>query len=432
MMGALGDRSIIILGAGIVGVCAALELQQRGANVTLLDRADPGRETSYGNAGVMARSSIVPLNNPSLWPNLFRLLSNKTASLRYTLPFVLSHLGWTARFLANARQKPFMETAAALDHLIRLSADAHRSWLMEAGVAHRLNENGWLFLYRSEQEYRAATVLRQSLQAFAVDAETLSGDGLCALEPALNPIFPKALWVKDTTSVDNPGDVVKAYAKLFVSRGGKVDRREAADIRPSDGHWMVTDTGGRTITADSAVVCLGPWSRAFLKRAGMRVPMACERGYHMHYRGPGEGGNAALRRPIYDPKGGYVLSPMDQGLRLTTGVELTRRDAPKNTHQLERAERSAREAIGLGERLEDTPWLGSRPTLPDSRPAIGQAPGRRGLYLAFGHQHVGFSTGPGTARLLADIMEDKAPSIPKAPFDPSRFITQKNQSLQES
>ncbi|MEM8853898.1 MAG: FAD-binding oxidoreductase, partial [Pseudomonadota bacterium] len=190
--------------------------------------------------------------------------------------------------------------------------------------------------------------------------------------------------------------------------------------------------GGHRTQADSAVVCLGPWSRTFLKRVGMRVPMACERGYHMHYRGPAEGGNAPLRRPIYDPKGGYVLSPMDQGLRLTTGVELTRRDAPKNTLQLERAERAAREAIGLGERLEDTPWLGSRPTLPDSRPAIGQAPGRRGLYLAFGHQHVGFSTGPGTARLLADIMEDKPPVIPKAPFDPSRFITQKNQALQES
>jgi D-amino-acid dehydrogenase len=194
-----------------------------------------------------------------------------------------------------------------------------------------------------------------------------------------------------------------------------------ASLTALEHRWLVnTQTG--PFDGDRVVIALGPWSRVFLERMGLRVPMAYERGYHMHYGGAETGGTLALTRPVYDPAGGYVLSPMEQGLRLTTGVELNDCDAPPNHAQLDAAEISAREAINLGERLDDTAWMGRRPTLPDSRPAIGAAPGRPGLFVAFGHQHIGFNTGPGTARVLADLMDGTPPEIPAAPFSPSRFI----------
>ena len=410
-----------VLGAGIVGVCAALELQSRGARVTLIDRNEPGAETSYGNAGVIARSSLMPMNNPGLLASLPKLLTNRTAALRYSIPFVLRNTGWVLGFLAAARRGRFEETTAAMDALIRLSITAHRRLMAEAGVLDRLNESGWIHLYRSEAGFGGARLVRDVLAEFGVATETLDRAGLRDLEPALKPVFERALWIRDTCSVDSPGTVVRAYAGLFAARGGRVERAAVRSVADGNGQWAaVTETDRHE--ADRVVVALGPWSRRFLEAAGMTVPMGYERGYHMHYSGAVGRGNARLTRPVYDTAGSYVLAPMEQGLRLTTGVELTDRDAPPDHAQLAMAEASARQAIALGDRLEDTPWLGRRPTMPDSRPVIGAAPRREGLFLAFGHQHVGFSTGPGTARVLADLIEGRTPEIPAEPFSPGRFI----------
>ncbi|MFL4469223.1 NAD(P)/FAD-dependent oxidoreductase [Tateyamaria armeniaca] len=415
------DKTVIVLGAGMVGVCAALELQTRGAQVTLIDRRAPGQETSYGNAGVIARSSLMPLNNPALWSGLPKLLGNQSVGLRYSWPFMLRNIGWATGFLANARMAPFLETARAMDGLINLSFPAHKRLLGEAGVLDRLRETGWIYLYRNSAAFDAGAFGRDMLDRFDVETEALDRRGLGDLEPGLNPIFERALWIKDAMSVNAPGRVVEAYAKLFTDRGGRIVQASVASLTRLDDRWLANTEKG-PFDGDRVVVAMGPWSRSLLERAGMRVPMAYERGYHMHFGGAGDGGNLALTRPVYDVSGGYVLSPMEDGLRMTTGVELTDCDAPPNHAQLDLAEASAREAINLGERRDNTPWMGRRPTFPDSRPVIGAAPGRPGLYLAFGHQHVGFNTGPGTARVLADLMEGTSPEIPADPFAPSRFI----------
>lgn len=420
-MQSISEKTVIVLGAGMVGVSAALELQARGAQTTLIDRRAPGQETSYGNAGVIARSSLMPMNNPGLWANLPKLLTNRTATLRYSIPFLMRNAGWAVGFLARARKSVFEETAAALDSLIRLSTDAHMELIKAAGAQDRLNDKGWIFLYRSNAGFKGAEFARKAFDQFDVDTETLDRFELQDLEPGLKPIFERALWIKDCCSVDSPGDVVRAYARLFAERGGTIETSEIQGLSSDDRRWTVNTNGGSK-RADAVVVALGPWSRAFLEREGMKVPMGFERGYHMHFSGNDDSSNTQLNRPIYDTAGSYVLSPMEQGLRLTTGVELTSCDAPENHAQLMLAEASAREAIDLGERVEDKPWLGRRPTMPDSRPVIGEAPGRTGLYLAFGHQHIGFSTGPGTARVLADLMEGKTPEIPPEPFSPSRFV----------
>jgi D-amino-acid dehydrogenase len=216
--------------------------------------------------------------------------------------------------------------------------------------------------------------------------------------------------------------VVEAYAQLFVSRGGRIKQAHIGGLRRPAGNdaWQIAEADGTVHDSARVVLALGPWTKQFAREAlGLSVPMAFERGYHMHYRAAG---SASLGRPIYDTAGGYVLSPMEQGLRLSTGVQLTARDAPKDLVQLELAERSAREAFPLDDRLEADAWLGSRPTLADSRPMIGECPGRPGLWLAFGHQHIGFSTGPGTACLLAAMMTGEACAFDPAAFRPSRFL----------
>lgn len=412
-------KQVIVLGAGIVGVCCALELQRRGMDVTLVDRQEPGRETSHGNAGVLARSSLMPFNHPGLWRQLPRLLKNDTVQFRYRPQYLARNLGWAAGFLWRARPSVLQETTQALDGLIRLSAPEHLRLLAAAGAAHRLRDTGWVFLFRSEAAWQGSALSRAAYARHQVPTQALDPAELAQLEPALAPIFARALWIQGSYSVDDPGAVTQAYADLFQRQGGVLRRLSATAIRRDGERWTVQgDRASNALTAPALVVALGPWSKSLLKTTGIDLPMAFERGYHMHY---GAGDGPALTRPVYDTGGGYVLSPMARGLRLTTGVELDDCEAPARPDQLDLAETRAREALALGARLDSQAWLGRRPTLPDSRPMIGQAPRHPGLWLALGHQHIGFSTAPGTAKILGELMFENTAGRHHA-FRPGRFI----------
>lgn len=414
-----GQR-VVVLGAGMVGIACALSLRQRGLEITVLDPLGPGAATSHGNAGVLARSSLMPFNHPGLWAQLPALLRGRNPGFRYHLPWMLGQWRWGLSFLRHARASAFHETTTALDALIRHSGEVHRRWMAGAGIAHRRRDDGWLFLYRSEAGFEGGAFGRETLARFGVATRALNAAELLDLEPHLKPVFRRALWVQDASSVDSPGEVVRSYAHWLQVLGGVVQTRRATALRRRGGGWTVHTDGGTTLDADHVVVALGPWSRDVLRdQLGLRLPLGFERGQHRHFV-PAHG--ATLHRPVYDTAGGYVLAPMAQGLRLTTGVELNAQHAPAHPGQLEAAERAAREAMPLGERTADPDWLGSRPTLPDCRPMIGACPGQDGLWLALGHQHIGFSTGPGTGELLAQLMLGEATAFDPHPFRPQRFL----------
>ena len=259
------------------------------------------------------------------------------------------------------------------------------------------------------------------MAARGVETEVLDARALHDLEPALRPVFARALWLKDSLSVDDPGALVAAYARAFADRGGRIERAAALGIERAERGVRVRLEGGGAREADAAVVALGAWSRRVLEASGYRVRLGYERGHHRHFAGP-RGANAALTRPVHDAQGGYVLAPMRMGLRLTTGVELREPDTPSERAQLALAERAAREIVDLGDRTEAPDWSGTRPTFPDSRPAIGPLPGLPGAWACFGHQHIGFTTGPGSARLLGEMMDGAPPSIDPAPFRPARYV----------
>jgi len=412
-------RNFAVLGAGMVGVCCALELQARGHRVTLFERGEPGGETSSGNAGVVARSSLVPLNNPGLWQALPMLLGNRSGALRYNPSYALRRAPQLAAFLGQARRRPFEQTTSALDALIVHSRQRHRHWASEAQAQHLWRDDGWLYLYRSQHAFEAARPVRATWSRFGVAHETLDAHALRSIEPGLGSAYPVAVWVRDADSASDPRRVVQAYAALFAERGGRLLHVEVRQLMPITGQgWLVQSAGGPAEPVDEVVVALGPWSPAMLGDLGLRVPMLYERGYHMHY---GWNGVQPLVRPVYDTGAACVLAPMGAGLRLSTGVELNDLDAPGSTAQLDMAERAVRSCLPLGARLDAQPWKGARPTLPDSRPAIGPSGQIPGLWLALGHQHIGFSTGPGTAALLGSLVDGEAAPFDAEPFSPTRF-----------
>ncbi len=411
---------VAVLGAGIIGVCCAVELQRRGYEVTLIDKNDPGKETSYGNAGVIARSSMIPFNHPGIWKSLPKLMGNKTTSFRYDPSFVAANINWAARFLKRANQKDFGDTTRALDGLIQLSTRKHEEMISTLGLEKKLNRKGWLYLYRQNATYERSRLIRDTFNRFGVATKVLARDEITKLEPDLAPIFTKGLWIQDTLSFEDPGSLVAAYASYFKSNAGNVIKAKIQSLKAcKDGYEVALDNND-ILKVDQAVIAMGPWAKTFLKNFGYHVPLVFERGYHMNFS---HDKKRKLRRPIYDVDGGYVLAPMSNGVRLTTGVELAEQEAAPNYNQLNAAETVARDAFPLDTPLDPKPWLGSRPTLPDCRPIIGQAPRHKGLWLAIGHQHIGFSTGPGTASVLGTLISGEQPLIDAEPFRAERFIS---------
>ena len=238
-----------------------------------------------------------------------------------------------------------------------------------------------------------------------------------ALEPALKPVFEHAVFWSQAASVSNPLGVTRAYAARFAALGGVTLVGDARSLHRAGNRWRVeTDEG--SIDAPECVIALGPWAPDVLATLGTKLPLAIKRGYHRHFRAQG---NAGLSRPVLDAEAGYLITPMEQGIRMTTGVEFAARDAAPTPVQFDRVLPAARELFPLGERADDKTWLGSRPCFPDSRPVIGRAPGHPGLWLTIGHAHWGLTLGPATGRMIAEMMAGEPPFCDPAPYRAERF-----------
>jgi D-amino-acid dehydrogenase len=410
------QADVIVLGAGIVGVSAAYAVRQQGLSVVLIDRREPGSETSYGNAGILSSGSILPLNRPSLWRALPTYLTNRHAALRWDPSWAMSNIDWVVRFLANATNSRIKPRATALHGLIGASLKLHREWIVKADAAQRIRETGWLKAWRSDA-VAAAKQEQAFLAEYGIESRLLDRQAISALEPNILPVYKVGLLHTQTASVDSPGAVVKAYAKMFVDAGGEIRESEIRAIVPDGEGWRVMLADGG-ISARHVVVALGPWSADLLRPLGYRVPMAFERGYHREFKP-----NPArpLQRPIHDAEGSFLMTPMERGVRVTSGVELTARDAPSSFAQLDQVIPLARGVVEFGETVGE-PWRGARPTLPDSLPVIGPAPRHPGLWLAFGNQHIGFTTGPATGAAIAAMIGGAQPPFDVIAFAPSRYL----------
>src|ERR1700730_2468966 len=407
---------VIVLGAGVVGVSAAYAARQQGMSVLLVGRREPASETSYGNAGILSSGSILPLNQPSLWKSLPKYLGNRHHALRWNPAWAMRNLDWVVGFLANATHAQTKTRATALRALTGASLKLHREWIVKAGAPERIRETGWLKAWRGDG--LAAAKAEQALLAeYGVRSEVLDRQGISALEPNILPVYKVGLLHSETASVDSPGNVVKAYARMYVDSGGDIRRSEIKSIMPDGDGWLAVLEDGE-ISARHLVVALGPWSADLLRPLGYRVPLAFERGYHREFRpNPAR----SLQRPIHDAEESFLMTPMEQGIRVTSGVELTDRDAPSSFAQLDQVVPAARQVVEFGEAV-GPPWRGARPTLPDRLPLSGPAPRHSGLWLAFGNQHIGFTTGPGTGAAIAAMIAGAPPPFDVSAFSPGRYL----------
>ena len=411
------NKRVCVLGAGSVGVSTALHLQLKGLQVTLVDAKPPASETSYGNAGVISSGSIVPLNNPDMLKSLPAYISNLHPAVRYKMSYCLRQLPWIKNFLQQAKETNAMSNAADLNLLIDAAGDAHKHFMTLAGNANRYIETGWLKVYREDRSDHELSFEQRALANSGKDVSVLTIPELRDLEPGLSPIFVGGMWIKGNGFINNPSALIREYADYFISLGGEFRQQKIHSIDPQQQGYKV-QLDQQVIDADSVVVAMGPWSQEILSPLGYKLPLVNERGYHLHFN-LSDGG--ALYHSVHDVDGAYVMTPMEQGLRVTSGVELNARDAKSNYAQLEEIKPKVAEAIGLDSQTEAAPWRGSRPSFPDGKPVIGAASKHENLWFAFGHGHIGLNTGPITGKLLAQAMSGEETDIDLSRFGADRF-----------
>lgn len=414
----LAKVDVVVLGAGIVGVSAALHLQARGRSVAIVDRSGAAAsETSYGNTGIIQAEAVFPYMFPRKLGEIATAALNRDprAQIRYAaLPSIAP---WIWRYFLASSPQNRAKIAHAARPLIAAALPEHRALAAASGAEALLRDEGWIKVYRSESGRQAALAEVDELQPFGVAAHVLDRQALAAMEPHLSEAAAGGVHFSDPTTTSDPGALVNAYAALFVKRGGRLLAGDARTLQSAGEGWTVATKDG-ALAAREAIVALGVWSSDVLSPLGYRFPLGAKRGYHMHY---GAKGNATLTRPVLDAEKGYVLTPMASGIRLTTGAEFARRDDPPSSVHLDRLEPFARALFPLAERRDAAPWLGRRPCLPDMLPIIGPAPRREGLWLDFGHHHLGLTLGPISGRLLAEMMTGEKPSLDPRPFSAARF-----------
>lgn len=404
-----------VLGAGAIGTSSALHLQRRGWSVVLVDRQSPGQATSYGNAGIIQSEAVEPYAMPRSWLELWAIAAGRTNDVRYSARALGSQAGSLFRYWWNSAPQRHRTIASAYATLIRTAVTEHDTLIREAGASDLVRDGGFRVLHRKAARMEAAIQTAERLKAsYDVAYAALSPAELLAAEPALKVAGAGAIHWTDPWSVLDPGRLVEAYARLFRQKGGTIATGDGTTLRQTRRGWSVQTEAG-TLDAEHAVVTLGPWSPALLAGFGYRVPMVMKRGYHRHWSNP-----RPLKRPLMDAADGYVLAPMSRGLRITTGAELTGFDAPSTPVQLSRAETAAGELVDLGTPVEDEPWFGTRPCMPDMLPVIGPAPRHEGLWFNFGHGHQGFTLGPASGRLMAEMMSGEEPHVSPTPFDSAR------------
>ena len=413
------DRpTIAVIGAGMVGTCCALYLQNEGFEVTLLDRGGPGEGASSGNLGGFGVASCPPLAMPGVLRKVPGMLLDADAALRIRWGHAARALPWFLRFAANARRARVEANAAARQSLLDRVHEAIDPLVSEAGAAHLMSRTGLMFTFESREALQGAAYAFELRRRNGVRMDLLDGNEARQVQPVLSRNVVHAYRVADFSHTVDPLRLVQALAGLYRRRGGTIRRAAVRgfEIDDTSGIRAIRTDDGR-VPVERVVVAAGVWSRELAAMLGSRVPLEAERGYHTMFNGTDvrmNGGIISVDRHI-------AVTPMLDGVRAGGIAEFAGTDAPPDPVIARRVRRHAQALIPALESESITEWMGPRPSHPDSKPVIGRSPRHRNAWFAFGHDHLGLTMGGITGRLVAELVTGKTPSVDLAAFRPDRF-----------
>ncbi|NUZ06627.1 NAD(P)/FAD-dependent oxidoreductase [Piscinibacter koreensis] len=394
---------VAVVGAGIVGTSIAYALGKRGADVTLVDRDEPGRGCSFGNSGAVSPGSVAPLALPGVLASVPTMLFDDESPLYLRMSYLPRALPWLLRFVASARPATVERSAARLAALHAGALDAHEAMARELGVPELFLRRGHLHLYPDAQALAKDATGWRLRETYGYRVERLDRAGIEALEPNVAARYRVGVYLADHATILNPFRYVQAMARAFTGTGGRLLRASVHAVVPEGSGWRLR-TGGDAEQErfDHVVVAAGAWSRTLLAPLGVDLALESQRGYHVQF----EGGRDIVSRTVVLADRKIFVAPMEDGLRVGGTVEIAGLDAPPDERRAAVLGRIARETFPGLEPLPSRVWMGHRPCMPDSVPVIGPAPRHRGLWLAVGHGHLGLTDSLNTAARIADALLD--------------------------
>ena len=407
---------VIVIGAGVVGLSAALALQARGLSVTVIDREGPAAGASAGNAGAFAFTDILPLASPGLMKKAPKWLLDPLGPLSIPPVYALQIAPWMFRFWRACAASRVGASTAAQTALMDLSKGQLEPFLAATGTTAMLRKKGNLQVYESDAEFRDSLPGWQARADHGIEFQHLNPEEMAALQPGLSPRFTRGTFTPGWYSIADPKLYTLALADRFRANGGRLEIAEVTTLRPVEGGVEV-QAQGQTFTADQVVLAAGAFSHRIARTLGEKIPLETERGY-----------NTTLPSTAFDLRTqltfgghGFVVSPLSTGVRVGGAVELGGLDLPPNYKRSEAMLKKAQAFLPGLNPTGGVQWMGFRPSLPDSLPAIGKARATNRVTYAFGHGHLGLTQSAGTARLVADLVTGQTPAIDLSPFSPQRF-----------
>lgn len=414
---------VAVIGAGIVGAATAHALLDAGHQVTILEPETPGgrQAASFGNGAWISPASIIPMSMPGLWRKVPGYLLNKNGPLTMRWRDLLAMAPWLLLFLrAGASFSQVDRTAGLLAQLLHDAPQRHAALAQQAGCAELIRQQGLLYAFPDRAAFDAEGLSWELRRRHGVAWRELNGDEIQALEPSLSRRYGFAALVESGAHCVDPGAYVGAIVADCLRRGARLKSVRAQDFVVRQGKMQAVVTSEGELACDYAVISAGIWSKALAARAGDRVPLHTERGYHSVIHNP----RIAPQIPVMPSDGKMANTLTASGLRLSGQVELASVDAKPDWNRAEillRHALASYEGLGRREELEVTHWLGHRPSTADGLPVIGRSARAANIVHAFGHGHVGLASGPVTAALVTRLIVGQAEDALLSALTASRF-----------
>ncbi|GMB80873.1 FAD-dependent oxidoreductase [Shinella zoogloeoides] len=411
------EPGVVVIGAGVVGLSAAIALQGRGLAVTVLEREGPAAGASAGNAGAFAFTDILPLASPGILKKAPKWLLDPLGPLSVPPSYALQIAPWMFRFWRACSASRVAHSTTAQTALMDLSRAELEPFLAETDTLSMLRKDGNLQVYESQAELDASLPGWKARAEHGIEFRHMGAAEMAEIQPGLAPRFTHGTFTPGWYSIADPKLYTLALADHFRAKGGRIERAEVSSLHPIEGGVEIRTTDGRTVRARKVVLAAGAFSHQVARSLGENIPLETERGYNTTL--PADAFD--LRMQVTFGGHGFVVTRLSTGIRVGGAVELGGLKLPPNFRRSEAMLEKARAFLPGLKPEGGVQWMGFRPSLPDSLPAIGRARATPDVVYAFGHGHLGLTQSAGTARLVADLLTDERTAIDIASFSPQRF-----------
>ena len=408
-------KSVGIIGAGIQGVCTGLQLLKKNIPTTIFDSQDPGSMASYGNAGHFSPYAVLQLNRPDVLFDVPKMLFGSSGPLALKWNYIPKMMPWIIHYLKHCNQKSMLHTAKYMHQILNLSLDAYDEIFQEFDISNLVEKKGIIYVW-TNQNLKSRELEIKVRNDLGVKQKLLSKEEILDLEPNLNPVFDGGAYYDYAYHAKDPGKIVRKIFELFTKRGGKFIKENVQTVKQSSINETIIKTEKKDYKFEKSVIACGAFSKKLTDQLNEKIPLDTERGYHVHFKGM----EKLLTRPVIFLDRGFGLTPMNQGLRAVGTVELGGLKNPISKKRIDYIVKCAKELLPQLKDYEDE-WLGFRPTLPDFLPVIGPSKNYKNIVYAFGHQHLGWTLGAITGKVVSGILANEKTNLDLSVYSSSRF-----------